>query len=59
MAVITLDRDKNRIAVLVEKNDLVKDKEKNVINVKLASQYSTGDIFVNGEIDLCMIRGER
>lgn len=28
MAVITLDRDKNRITVLVEKNDLIKDKEK-------------------------------
>lgn len=42
-----------------DKNSGKKIKKRNVINVKLASQYSTGDIFVNGEIDLCMIRGER
>lgn len=59
MAVITLDRDKNRITVLVEKSDHIQDKSKNITEVRCGKQYATGDIFVNGEIELCMVRGER
>ena len=59
MAVITLDVEKNTVTVLVEKNDLVHYVEDNIITVASGSKYTIGKTFVNGEINLCMIRGER
>ena len=59
MAVITFERDNNRVSVLVEKTDVICDKEGNTTYVNNAKTYNSGKIFVNGEIELCMIRGER
>lgn len=59
MAVITLDVEKNTVTVLVEKSDLVHYVEDNLITVASGSKYTIGKTFVNGEINLCMIRGER
>lgn len=59
MAVITLDRDNDSISILVEKSDIIHDKEDNVMVVGCGSKYSSGKVFVNGEIHLCMMRGER
>ncbi len=59
MAVITLDAEKNTVTVLVEKSDLVHCVEDNLITVASGSKYTIGKTFVNGEINLCMIRGER
>lgn len=59
MAVITLDAEKNTVDILVEAKDLVHYKEDNVINVGSGSKYITGKVFANGEVKLCMVRGER
>ena len=59
MAVITLDAAKNTITVLVEKTDLVHEKDDNVIVVGSGSKHTIGKIFANGEVNICMVRGER
>lgn len=59
MAVITLDAEKNTVTVLVEKNDLVRCVEDNIITVASGNKYTIGKTFANGEVSLCMIRGER
>ena len=59
MAVITLDVEKNTVTVLVEKTDLVHEKEDNMIVVGSGSKHTIGKVFTNGEVKLCMIRGER
>ena len=59
MAVITFDRDNNRVSVLVEKTDVINDKDGNTTYISNAKDYNVGKIFVNGEIELCMVRGER
>lgn len=59
MAVITLDAAKNTVTVLVEKTDLVHEKEDNMILVGSGSKHTVGKVFANGEVKLCMIRGER
>ncbi len=59
MAVITFDIDKNTVSVLVEKTDKVHIKEKGSIELNKGDQYPVGKIFVNGEIETCIIRGER
>lgn len=59
MAVITFDIEKDSVSVLVEKTDAVYTKDGNIITVGRASQDVAGKIYVNGEIQLCMVRGER
>lgn len=59
MAVITLDAEKNTVAVLVEKTDLIHEKEGNTVVVGSGSKYIIGKVFANGDVKLCMIRGER
>lgn len=59
MAVITLDLDKNTISILVEKTDLMRERENNIVTAYKADTALSGKVFVNGEIPLCMIRGER
>lgn len=59
MAVITLDLDKNTVAILVEKTDIIREKEKNATTSYCAKDVVSGKVFVNGEIELCLIRGER
>lgn len=59
MAVITFDVNKNSISVLVEKTDAIHTKDDNVLTVGSASQDTAGKIYVNGAVQLCMVRGER
>lgn len=59
MAVITLDAEKNTITILVEKTDLVQEKEDNVIVVGSGGKHTIGKVFANGEVNICMVRGER
>lgn len=61
MAVITLDAANNTVTVLVEKTDLVHehDRENNLVVIGSGSKHTVGKIFANGEVKLCMVRGER
>ena len=59
MAVIVFDYDKNSVSVLVEKTDVIHDKKGNETVISSAKNISAGKVFVNGNINLCMIRGER
>ena len=59
MAVITLDAEKNTVTILVEKTDLVHSVKNNMVEIASGNQYTIGKTFANGEISLCMIRGER
>lgn len=59
MAVITLDFDKNTVSILVEKTDLMRERENNIVTAYKADTCLSGKVFVNGEIPLCMILGER
>lgn len=59
MAVITLDLDKNTVAILVEKTDIIREEANNEITTYRAEDCQPCKVFVNGEIPLCMIRGER
>ena len=59
MAVIELDAKENTVTVLVEKTDLVHVREDNNLIVGSGSKYTIGRVFANGEVKLCMVRGER
>jgi hypothetical protein len=59
MAVITLDAKENTITVLVEKTDLVHVREDDTLIIGSGSKYTIGKVFANGEVNLCMVRGER
>lgn len=59
MAVITFDTEKNSVCVLIEKTDLIHIKEDNVVEISNGSKHLSGKVFVNGEIQTTIIRGER
>lgn len=59
MAVITFDTEKNSVCVLVEKSDIIHTKEDNVVEISPGSKHLSGKVFVNGEIQTLILRGER
>lgn len=59
MAVITFDTVKNSVCVLVEKSDLIHMKDDNVVEVSTGAKHLSGKVFVNGEIQTLVLRGER
>lgn len=59
MAVITFDTEKNSVCVLVEKSDLIHIKDDNVVEVSTGAKHLSGKVFVNGEIQTLVLRGER
>ena len=59
MAVITFDTTNNSICVLVEKSDIIHTKDDTVVEISSGAKHLTGKVFVNGEINTCIIRGER
>lgn len=59
MAVITLNKDKDTVTVLIESSDFIRSIEKQENTVAIAGNWGAGHMFVNTEIPLCMIRGER
>jgi len=59
MAVITFDDDNNSVSILVEKNDLIKNKDGATTSIMPAVGYSSGEVFINDRANVCIIRGER
>lgn len=59
MAIITFDLDNNSISVLVEKTDIVREKENGVIFSQNAKNQMVGEVLANDEFKICIIRGER
>lgn len=59
MAVITFDTENNSICVLVEKSDLIHLKDDSVIEISNGSKHLPGKVWVNGEINTLILRGER
>ena len=59
MAVITFNLDNNSVCVLVEKDDIIRNKENNAVCSVKGDNYYSGKIFVNDEISTCIVRGER
>lgn len=59
MAVFTFDIEKNSISILLEKTDIVRYIENNIITTGEGEDYFTGKVFINGELPVCIIRGER
>ena len=59
MAVITFDTTNNSICVLVEKSDIIHTKDDSMVEVSTGAKHLSGKVFVNGEINTCIIRGER
>ena len=59
MAVITFDTVNNSVCILVEKSDEIHTKDDNVVEVSAGAKHLSGKIFVNAEIQTCIIRGER
>lgn len=59
MAVITFDLDNGKVSVLVEKTDIIREKDGGVTYSQSAKNHSVGTVLVNEEIELCMVRGER
>jgi len=59
MAVITFDHSKQNVVIMVEKSDLIYDKEDNIVEISSGSKHLAGKVFVNGEISTLIVRGER
>lgn len=59
MAVITFDAEKNSVCVLVEKSDIIHMKDDTVVEISAGSKHLSGKVFVNGEINTLVMRGER
>lgn len=59
MAIITFDLDNGKVYILVEKTDIIREKDEGAIYSQSAKKHSVGTVFINEEIELCMIRGEK
>lgn len=59
MAVITFDTKNNSVCILVEKSDIIHTKDDSVVEISTGAKHLSGKVFVNGEINTCIIRGER
>ena len=59
MAVITFDTENNSVCVLVEQTDLINIRDENEVEISHGGKYFLGKVFVNGEIQTTVIRGER
>lgn len=59
MAVITFDKDNDIVTILVESIDKIHDKEAGVTEIRSGKDYTIGKMFICGEGNVYMIRGER
>lgn len=59
MAVITLNPKNNSVCVLVEKSDLIHIKDDDVVEVSTGAKHLSGKVWVNGEVQTLVLRGER
>lgn len=59
MAIITFDNDSGAVSVLLEKTDIVRIIDEQSLCSYHASRRSVGEMLMNEEVKLCVIRGER
>lgn len=63
MAVITFNLNKDNICesicVLAEKTDVIRFAQDNTTTTSSGEKYLAGKVFINGETEVCIIRGER
>ena len=59
MAIITFDNDNGKVSVLLEKTDIIRIKDGNTICFNSAKNRHVGEMLINSEVKLCVIRGER
>ena len=59
MAVITFNEENNSVAILVEKTDSIRQRDDSSIYTQRADSYPAGYMFVNEQVNLCMMRGDR
>lgn len=59
MAIITFNNDSSEVSVLLEKTDIIRIIDEETICSYGASRRSVGEMLMNEEVRLCVIRGER
>ena len=59
MAIITFNNDNGDVSVLLEKTDIIRIKEGNTTCSQSAKNRYVGEMIMNSEVKLCVIRGER
>lgn len=59
MAIITFNNDDGAVSVLLEKTDIIRIKEGNTTCSQSAKNRHVGEMLMNSEVKLCVIRGER
>lgn len=59
MAIITFNNDSSEVSVLLEKTDIIRIIDEGSICSYGASRRSVGEMLMNEEVRLCVIRGER
>lgn len=63
MAVITFNVDKKdvceSVCVLAENTDVIRFVQDNITTTSSGDKYLSGKMFINGETEVCIIRGER
>ena len=59
MAIITLNYDDDSVSVLLEKTDIIRIIDESSICSYSASRRNVGEMLINDNVKLCVIRGER
>lgn len=59
MAVITFDIDKQKVYVVVEETDIINTRDQGQATTVSAARYNVGKVFIDENLDICIIRGER
>ena len=59
MAIINFDIDKQKIYIIVERQDTIRTVEEKTVETTQGGQYDIGKVFIDGPLEVCVIRGER
>lgn len=59
MAVFTFDTKNNRISILVESMDSIREREAGQTTILASSHFMPGYLFASGNVEVVMMRGER
>ena len=59
MAIITFDNDNGAVSVLLEKTDIIRTIDSETMCSYSAQRRAVGELLMNDEVQLCVIRGER
>ena len=57
MATITIDYDNNKVYILVNNTDTIREKDGGPTYTKNAGAFNIGEVLIHDEIELCIIRG--